>query len=207
MNLLELDHLAVSCTTLTDGVSDVEKTLGVALAPGGQHAEMGTHNRLLSLGPDVYFEVIAINPDAPGPDRPRWFNIDNFNGSPRLTNWILRTPDMDTALAKLPQGFGVPMSLQRGDLRWKMAVPETGVLPWDGWAPAIIEWQGEAHPAPRLPDAQVRLDCLTLKHPKAEEIAKTLAPLMPRDTALFETAERPELLARFSTPQGQAELR
>ena len=206
MNLLTLDHIAVSCNDLSEATPQVEAQLGVPLTPGGEHPDMGTHNRLLSLGPEIYFELIAINPDAPGPNRPRWFNIDNFDGPPRLTNWIMQTPDMDAALAKLPEGFGTPISLQRGDLRWKMAVPDSGILPWDGWAPAIIEWQGDAHPAPRLPEVGVRLDSLRLKHPQAEEIAACLAPLMPRDTALFQVDDFPSLTATLSTPAGQVIL-
>ena len=34
------------------------------LESGGRHPHMGTHNRLLSLGPDLYLEVIAVDPDA-----------------------------------------------------------------------------------------------------------------------------------------------
>jgi hypothetical protein len=206
MTLLKLDHLAVSSTKLADGTAHVEGILGTSLSAIGEHPDMGTHNRLLSLGPDVYFEVIAINPEAKGPTRPRWFNIDNFNGPPRLTNWILQTPDMDAALEELPRGFGTPITLQRGDFHWKMAVPDTGILPWGGWAPAIIQWIGPNHPAPHLPDANIRLETLTLKHPDAEDIAKTLAPLMPRDTALFQVADTPELCASFDTPNGKATL-
>ena len=48
---LELDHLAVSAASLAEGAAAVEAVLGVTLAPGGVHPHMGTHNRLLSLGP------------------------------------------------------------------------------------------------------------------------------------------------------------
>ena len=67
---LTLDHLAISATDLASGVAHVESVLGVALAGGGEHAHMSTHNRLLHLG-DIYLEVIAINPAAPAPAWPR----------------------------------------------------------------------------------------------------------------------------------------
>lgn len=206
MTLLKLDHLAVSAASLGEGTAHVEATLGATLAPGGEHPDMGTHNRLLSLGPDVYFEVIAIDPDAKDPGRPRWFNIDKFTGPPRLTLFILQTTDMAAALDILPDGFGTPLSLQRGDFRWKMAVPDSGILPWGGWAPAIIEWQDGMHPAAHLPDENIRLETLTLQHPNAEEIAATFAPLMPPDTALFQPADTPNLTATFRTPTGQVTL-
>lgn len=206
MNLLRLDHLALAAKTLEAGAALVEDVLGVELATRGEHPQMGTHNKLLSLGPEVYFEVIAINPDAPAPDRPRWFNLDNFTGPPRLTNWILATDDLDAALAALPSGFGEPVDLQRGDFRWTMAIPDDGVLPWDGWAPALIQWHGPMHPAASLADQGVRLGSLVLQHPQAEEMAAALAPLLPRDTLLFETSATPSLSASFDTPQGRRVL-
>jgi hypothetical protein len=63
--MLSFDHLAIGAETLDEGVEAVEAALGVPLAPGGGHPAMGTHNRLLSLGPGEYLEVIAIDPDAP----------------------------------------------------------------------------------------------------------------------------------------------
>ena len=45
---LALDHLVVAARTLEEGVAWVESRLGIAMGPGGKHAAMGTHNRLLS---------------------------------------------------------------------------------------------------------------------------------------------------------------
>ena len=67
MSVLRLDHLAVVAETLDEGVDWVETSLGLPMAGGGEHAAMGTHNRLLSLG-DVYLEVIAVNYKEPRRD-------------------------------------------------------------------------------------------------------------------------------------------
>ena len=206
MSLLTLDHLAVSCETLETGAAAVAKTLGVELPVAGVHPHMGTHNRLTGMGPDLYFEVIAIDPDGTPPGRPRWFNLDRFAGPPRLTNWILRTDDIEAVLDTLPDGFGTCLSLERGELRWKMAVPESGLLPWGGWGPAIIEWQGKAHPTQTLPDSGLRLARLTLHHPDAEDIAATLAPLLPVDTVQFIPNATPSLTAICDGPTGQVRL-
>ncbi|MEM7471515.1 MAG: VOC family protein [Pseudomonadota bacterium] len=206
MTTLILDHIAVSCDALGSATPELEAQLGAPLPVAGQHPDMGTHNRLTGMGPDFYFELIAINPDAPAPGRPRWFNIDNFSGRARLTNWIVRCDDIDATLAALPVGFGRPISLTRGDLRWKMAVPDDGVLPWDGWAPAIIEWQGAAHPTQTLPDSGLRLLRLTLHHPDAAEMAELLGPMMPRDSVQFMPAEVPKLVAIFDGPDGEVRL-
>lgn len=67
--MLTFDHIAISAITLDEGVKAVEAALGARLAGGGEHAYMATHNRLLGLG-DLYLEVIAANPAAPGPNGP-----------------------------------------------------------------------------------------------------------------------------------------
>ncbi|MEW9921458.1 VOC family protein [Marimonas sp. MJW-29] len=185
--MLELDHIAVAGKTLKAASDWCEGALGVPLQPGGEHAVFHTHNRLLGLENGLYLEAIAINPDAPVPDRPRWFDLDRFTGQPRLTNWICRCDDLDATLAALPEGFGAPVSLMRGDLRWRMAVPESGVLPFDNCAPALIEWEGAAHPASRLAQRGVRLDRLRVRHPEAADLQALLAPHLSDDRVIFET--------------------
>lgn len=177
--MLRLDHLAISAGRLADGVAAVEAALGVPMAGGGQHAAMGTHNRLLGLG-DLYLEVIAVDPDAVAPARPRWFDLDQFAGPPRLTNWVVATDDIDAALAAGPPGWGAVMQLERGDYSWQMAVPPQGRLPFDNACPALIHWQGTLHPAPVLPDHGLRLARLTVLHPDADALAQALGLNDPR---------------------------
>ncbi len=206
MARLTLDHLAVAAETLDAGSAHIADTLGVELPVQGEHPLMGTHNRLTGMGPDLYFEMIAINPAAPSPEFPRWFNLDAFSGPPRLTNWILRTDDIEGLLNDLPDGFGTPIALTRGDLAWRMAVPKTGVLPWGGWAPAIIQWDCDLHPTQTLPDSGLRLSRLTIHHPDAVEMAECLSPLMPRDTAQFMPNETKKIVAILDGPDGQKRL-
>lgn len=198
--MLTLDHIAISCTELAQGVAAVEATLGLPLAPGGQHPHMATHNRLLSLGPDLYLEVIAADPAQPRPAWPRWFDLDRFSGPTRLTNWICRTDDLDSELTHAPAGTGVPLALQRGDFRWRMAVPEDGILPFDNCFPALIEWEGRAHPAPRLLDLGARLSTLHITHPTPDALGASLARL--RDPRITIAAGAPALRATIATPQG-----
>lgn len=197
---LAFDHIAVAAGTLAEGVSMVEAALGVPLAGGGDHALMGTHNRLLGLG-DLYLEVIAVNPAAPPPGRPRWFDLDHFAGPPRLTNWVARCDDLDTALAAAPPGTGRPLALARGAYRWQMAVPDDGRLPFDGAFPALIHWQGDLHPAAALPDHGLRLTRLTLTHPDAPALRQALGPLA-HDPRIAVALGPAGLSARIDTPQG-----
>jgi Glyoxalase-like domain len=200
---LRPDHIAVSCVTLAEGVLAIEAALGTSLTAGGQHAAMGTHNRLLGLG-DLYLEVIAIDPAAPAPDRPRWFDLDRFSGPPRLTNWVAACDDLPAALALAPGGTGVPLSLSRGDFRWDMAVPADGCLPFGGAFPALIQWHGTAHPAQRLPDLGLRLERLTICHPDPD-LRLALAGLC-HDPRLVVDSGPFAMQTRIRTPHGVRDL-
>lgn len=165
--MLVLDHIAVVAMSLEEGAAHAERLLGQPLSDIGRHARMGTHNRLLSLGPGTYLEVIAVDPEAPPPAEARWFDLDHFTGPPRLSNWIARTDDLSRALAEAPDGVGVPLAFERGPYLWQMAVPPDGKLPYAGAAPALIEWESAVHPADRLPDRGCRLVELVVEHPEA----------------------------------------
>lgn len=198
---MRFDHLAIAAASLAEGLAFVESALGGSLAPGGQHAAMGTHNRLLALGPGEYLEVIAIDPTAPPPGRARWFGLDGFAGAPRLAGWVVACDDLDAALAA--SGAGQALALARGDLRWRMGVAEGGVMPFDGCFPALIEWQGAAHPRQRLADAGCRLAALEVSHPRADDLDLAL-PL--RDARVRLVTGPAGLRAALDTPRGRVWL-
>ncbi|MGJ5620296.1 VOC family protein [Sulfitobacter sp. MF3-043] len=198
---MELDHIAVAGTSLGAATEHAAQALGVQLQPGGQHDVFYTHNTLLGLANGLYLEAIAINPDALVPDRPRWFDLDRFHGVPRLTNWICRCDDLDATLAALPDGFGDPVSLRRGDLRWRMAVPASGILPYDNCAPALIEWEGTAHPAALLAQSECRLTQVHVSHPDAVALSEMLKPHLSDERIRYSTGPA-GLTAHFDTPSG-----
>ncbi len=198
----ELDHLVVTSESLEGGVADIEARLGVTLAAGGAHAAMGTHNRLLQLGDGLYLEVIAPDPAAPAPGHPRWFGLDAVAGPARLTHWVARGADLESALARAPQGLGRATALARGDLRWRITVPNDGRQPFDGAFPALIDWQGPAHPADTLPDAGCRLDMLELVHPRAVELRRALDPIVTDARVVVREGPVAQLRAHLETPLG-----
>ncbi|RMD92975.1 MAG: VOC family protein [Alphaproteobacteria bacterium] len=202
MSPLVFDHLAVAAETLEEGAAEVSATLGVPLAPGGRHPAMGTHNRLLSLGEAEYLEVIAIDPEAIPPARARWFGLDGFEGLPRPVGWVLRTDDLDAALGLAPEGIGAPMELTRGDLHWRLTVPESGVTPFDGLFPALIEWEEGEHPARGLPASGCTLERLELFHPAAEALAEALAPLTEEARIHVHHGPVAQMRAVIATPHG-----
>ena len=180
----------------------VAACLGLPPGPGGRHAAMGTHNRLLALDGGAYLEAIAVDPEAPAPGRPRWFDLDRFEGQPRLSNWVVRVDDLDAALDAFPEA-GEPLALERGGLRWRMAVPADGVLPFDGCFPALIQWETDP---PALPASGLTLDRLELHHPQADALRARLADLID-DPRIAVARGGPALVAGIGAPDGPRVLR
>lgn len=209
---IAFDHLVVAAHTLESGVDWVEARLGVAMGPGGRHGTMSTHNRLLSLGPGRFLEVIAIDPAAPPPRRPRWFELDTpemlrrLDHGPALVHWVARTDDLARAIAEVPGGQPEILRLSRGEFRWSIGVPPTGRLTLGGVAPTMITWEG-AHPAERLPDAGCRLEKLVLRHREAPALLRSLfaAGLEPGSPLQAEPAGL-GLSASIRTPRGLVEV-
>lgn len=168
-----MDHLVVAARTLPEGVGHVSRLLGARLEAGGKHGLMGTHNALLSLGPEIYLEVIAVDPDAPAPSGPRWFGLDGFSGVPRLVNWVARTDDAESVRA----ADWPLLDMERGPFRWRFAAPADGRPHLDGTVPALIQWQAGGHPCNRLPDHGFRLRRLTLAAPQPQRLHGELARL------------------------------
>lgn len=205
---LELDHLVVASATLGEGVAWVEERLGVTMGPGGKHAAMGTHNRLLSLGPDRFLEVIAVDPEAPPPGRPRWFGLDapatqaRLAKGPFLIHWVVRTDDIARTLAAIAPGTVEVLALARGDYRWQIGVPRDGGLADGGTFPTVIQWEGR-RPAAALPASGCSLDRLDLHHAKAHS---TLQNLREHGLSALDPVEAregsPRLAAHIRSPRG-----
>lgn len=205
----QLDHLVVTAPSLESGVDYVRRTLGVEPRGGGEHPRMGTHNRFVKLGERVYLEVIAINPAAPAPDRPRWFGLDRPNPAPRLAGWIARTDDIHAAVAASPLPLGRVEPMSRGNLNWLITIPEDGSLAMQGVAPMLIQWPAGIHPTDTMEESGCSLLYLAGFHAQAKKVARALdaidydgkyqvTPLPP--------GEAPRLVAHVQTPNGLIRL-
>ena len=174
----EIDHLVVVADSLDQGAAWCEATLGVVPGPGGRHAFMGTHNRLLNLSspafPACYLEIIAIDPDAAAPTRPRWFGMDDpvlrgrIRSAPRLVHFVARSnaiDDLHAALAAVGQDAGQIVAAERqtpqGLLTWRLALHTDGNFAGRGALPKLIEWLG-AHPTDSMPASPVGLATIHL---------------------------------------------
>ena len=88
-----VDHLLYASADLERGMDEIESLLGVRPVRGGHHPRYGTHNALLSLGPGIYLEIIARDPDLPAPERGALFSLSPDADS-RLVTWVFRTSDI-----------------------------------------------------------------------------------------------------------------
>ncbi|HKX40862.1 MAG TPA: VOC family protein [Burkholderiaceae bacterium] len=203
----ELDHLAITSPTLEAGSDLVYACLGVRPQRGGEHPRMGTHNLLLRLGEATYLEVIAVDPQATRPPRPRWFALDSLpaDAAPRLACWVARTDDIHTSLATASEALGRAEAMSRGSLHWLISIPEDGSLPLAGVAPTLIQWQDATHPAVNLPDLGCSLEALAVLHPEPQRIGALLSSLGfaagSTQVSVLESAEA-GLAARIRTPSG-----
>lgn len=186
--MINFDHIAIGCATLQQGAEYVKSRTDLTVPVGGEHPLMGTHNLLMSLGEDTFFEVISINPSAPKPTYNRWFALDDKNVQASLSNrakphaWVLNSDnlDEDLAIAKtLGIDLGTPRTQTRGELTWRFAVREDGAIPLDGAAPMIMEWPTDmqAHPASRMTDLGGRIKSISLGTRYASKVNKLLTTL------------------------------
>jgi hypothetical protein len=210
-----VDHLVVAAATLEQGAAWCEATLGVTPGPGGQHPLMGTHNRLIKIAgpafPLAYLEIIAIDPGAAAPARPRWFGLDEralqarLAKSPRLIHWVARSTMLDMhrwGLITVGQRPGDPVKASRptpsGTLSWEILVADDGRPDCDGALPTLIQWHSP-HPAEAMVDSGVTLQALAVGGvpPRARDV------LRPRGISW---RDEPGLAATLNTPLGDVTL-
>ena len=175
-----IDHLVIGTNDLASGTDWTESRLGAACDGGGAHPLMGTHNRLMRLAGGPYLEVIAIDPDAPSPGRPRWFTLDQektksrFATGPGALCWVAAVSDIETAMRQCGYDCGQITTVTRGDLQWRLTIPDDGSLPAGGVLPSLIEWPEGMHPVTSLAETDIYLDTIHLTHPDPAHIEACL---------------------------------
>lgn len=172
---LNIDHFVLAADTLQQGIDNLEEKLSVKIPFGGVHPAMGTHNCLMKLSDDLFFEIIAINPDSLTQDalkieQPRWFSLDDpflraqLKHQPQLLTWVTNTRDMQrTANRGIYRQCSV-RSITRNHLSWQFALPDDGSLLANGLIPYVLQWSDE-HPAAKMADLGCSLIEMNLFHP------------------------------------------
>lgn len=208
---LALDHLVIGAASLAQGVAWAEETLGVVVPPGGAHPLMATHNRLTALGPTRYLEIIAVDPGAPAPNRPRLFGLDDpdvrarLERAPRLLTWVVGTGDILASLARARDAgadLGRAVAMTRGDLAWRLSIRDDGSMPESGTLPALIQWRAGPHPAGRMTNQGLHLEALELRHPEPARLDAVLGAIGAAHLAATVRADRPGLRAALRTAAG-----
>jgi hypothetical protein len=214
MPTLILDHLAIVAPTLEEGAAHVREQIGIDMQAGGKHPEMGTHNLLLGLGDDVFLEVIAVDPVAGKPARPRWFGLADeaavraaWADVRRLRGFVARTGDLDGILAGHGDLLGRKTQVSRGDRRWFFSVRSDGLLPADGAVPPVIDWGSRGCPAPAMPDFGARLVGYEIEHPDPAWLEDLYAELRFANPPVVRRGAEIRLRAMIHTPSGVKELR
>ena len=146
----KLDHIVLGANTLQEGTDYVEKKLGLSLSEIGYHHHMGTHNRVIKIGKNIYLEVIAIDPNSNKPKHFRWFNLDNkrqqarLKKLPQIIGYVIENQNPD--MLKFYNPF---FEASRGDYCWEFAMPKSDdtlindELIESGLVPSIINWKSK----------------------------------------------------------------
>lgn len=206
-----IDHVAFGADTLEQGLAAIQHKLGVTVPSGSKHDAMSTHNCVMQLGNESFFELIAIDPDAPEPGRARWFSFDDPQTRARLAVrpqplcWVVNTTDLDAVMAASPVDLGEVVDFRRGDRTWRLTVPKDGHLPEGGLLPAFIEWSPGPHPSTGQQDLGVRLSGISLTTPEPERLGDMFATLRIDHLATISEGE-PGLKFSVETPIGNVTL-
>ncbi|MBO0764991.1 MAG: VOC family protein [Hyphomicrobiaceae bacterium] len=207
--MTEIDHIAVVAPDLGTGVAWVRETLGVEMPAGGRHREMGTHNRLVGLGPEVYLEVIAVDPEAPRPPHRRWFGLDDrdavrqhWREGRRLRGYVARCTGIAATIGGEGETFGEPMRVSRGERQWLFAVRPDGELPLGGALPCLIDWREQGTLAPSMPDLGLRLQSLRVETPNPGAVHAALDAIGLARKPDISRGPQVRLTATITTPDG-----
>lgn len=203
-----LDHLLYATSSLEKGMDEIEALLGVRPARGGHHPRFGTHNALLSLGTNVYLEVIARDPELPEPEDGALVDIPD--GAPsRLVTWVMQTTNIEQSVRAARAanlGIGDISAGKRENpdgsvVSWQATDPYA--MPFDGALPFLINWGETPHPSTMTPVGG-QFEQLVIEHPQAESVRSGLS-VLGLNLEVIE-ADPYRLVAKIRTPGGLVTL-
>jgi hypothetical protein len=205
----KIDHFAIGALTLDQGAADLKEVLGVTIPRGGKHDLMATHNCVAQAGNNSFIEILAIDPEAGDPGRPRWFTLDSSQTQERLVRgagalcWVVGTDNLDAVIANSPIDLGEVVTFTRGDRSWRLTVTPDGSLPEHALLPAFIEWSPGAHPSTNMQDLGLTLARVVLRHPDPQRLTEYLEALDVAHLADVVKADTPALSFVVNTADGR----
>jgi hypothetical protein len=201
---LRLDHFIYAGRDLDSMSAQFEHLTGIAPGRGGRHPGLGTHNALASLGRDVYFELLAVDPEQKQSLEGTMGGRIDALPFPRLFAYMLKGRDLELHKKVLAQsGIGADLfdaSRATPDgrtLKWRLLVPHDN--PFGDFVPKFIDWLDTPHPATTSVTG-CTFNSFEIGHPDAPRLNALLAAL--GTTLSVELADRPCFRLRVETPNG-----
>jgi len=205
---MNIDHFMYAGPDLDVLSQGFAALTGVEAEPGGQHPQIGTHNRLIGSKGPMYLELIAPDPTSAA-------RSDLRAGIAQLPRPCLHRFIMDATGADLDHLVRVyakvGISAQVHDmhritpdgttLRWRLLVPDENR--YGLFAPFFIDWLHTPHPCTRLAPAFETLG-IEAGHPGSEALRalwQDLAVPIP-----LHSADAPYLRLALKTRRGQVVL-
>ena len=167
--MFKIDHIVFGALSLEEGTQFIEKKLDTKLSNIGYHDFMGTHNRVLKIGKNIYLEVIAIDPKSKSLNHERWFNLDNkglqdkLKKKPQIIGYVIETFNQ-----KILKYYSPFFKAVRGKYKWNFAMPKIendklypGLIE-NGVMPSLINWQSEK-PINQMQDSKFELENIEIE--------------------------------------------
>jgi len=212
---LTTDHIVVAAATLEQGIDYIKQQLGVEVPLGGIHPSMGTHNALMQLSDDLFFEIIAINPDSLTNsdlqiNQPRWFSLDNpllqqqLKQQPQLLTWVVNSPNIEQSISQGIYRQSNSRLISRGNLSWHFAMPDDGTLIADGLIPYVLQWHN-SHPAVNMANRGCSLKQIVIHHPYPDWIENALTKVGAIELVQIKPLKKDQpgyLAVEIDTPKG-----
>jgi hypothetical protein len=188
---------------LSDGEERFATLTGIKPAFGGVHTHGDTHNSLLSLGQNMYLEIIAPVPGQIPSDHTAKEKLRDF--VPGLFAFAVNANDLHL-VENLAKQAGLNISSSHQISRQS---PSGEMLQWDSiflgghsfghFIPFFLHFNGINHPSETSPKG-CRLLEFSVGHPKHQELAH-LYKILQINISVFES-HYPKLNAKLSTPKG-----
>ena len=207
INGIAIDHLIVGISDLDEGIRLFAELTGVTAEFGGRHPSLGTHNALLSLGPETYLEIIA---PVAGPPK----GMEYLSGMKELTpiGWGVGAKDLDAAKVRL-EAAGLQVTPPEAGSRVR---PDGQLVEWRSvgfvdipdtpgqFAPFVIEWGAKTqHPATTSPKG-CTLESIEIHAPDTEKLARLVGEL--RLAAVVHKGADQDLSFTLVCPAGRVKL-
>ncbi len=202
---LRLDHFIYAGRDLDSLIADFSKLTSVTPGKGGRHPGLGTRNALTSLGDDIYFELLATDPEQKASLAGTMGGRIEALSAPRLLAYMLKGDDLERQQRVLTK-HGIESDLFDASrdtpdgrtLRWRLLVPRDN--PLGDFVPKFIDWLDTVHPA-TTSTRGCAFESFEIGHPDAARLNGLLEELAADVVA--ERADQPWFRMRMQTPQGR----